>query len=494
MKKVIILGSGISGLAAAHWLHKAGIDFTILESRSVPGGSIRTEREGGYLFDFGPNSGLETTPFIREMVTDLGLDNEMIYANEASNKRYILKNGELLPLPMSVGGFLKTKLFSLRGKLRVLKEPFVGKSSDGYNQSLGEFVTRRLGKEFLENVIDPFVSGVFAGDPMKLSVKSAFPKLYRLEEVYGGLVKGMIGGAKERKAAKKRNEESKQSAKMFSFRSGLGVLPEKIVSQFPDKVVYNSRVKKISKTDGGWSVVYEKISSHAEINGAEKSGGEQAGDERVSKRAEIDGAEIRREEITVECSVLLSTLPAHDSAGVFEEFDPVLAQHFREIYHPPVKVLFVAFNRSDIGRALDGFGFLIPGKEKKIFLGAIWSSVIFENRCGDDRAAFTIFIGGAKNPDVFSRYGDRLDEEVISEFKKIMKIEKEPVFRKSVMWERAIPQYNLGYNLHDEYFEKTESENPGLFFSGNYRGGISIGDCFKNSKPTAEKIIEFLKK
>ncbi len=459
MKNIVILGAGISGLAAAHWLHRDGVDFTILESGASPGGSIRTESENGFVMDFGPNSGLETTPLIKEMVTDLGLESEMIYANPAGDKRYILKNDELIPLPMAPGAFFKSKLFTFPGKIRVMKEPFVGRSVDGYNQSLGEFVTRRLGKEFLDNVIDPFVSGVFAGDPMKLSVKSAFPKLYRLEEVYGGLVKGVIGGARERKAAKKRNEESKQSARMFSFRSGMGILPKTIAAQFPEKIIYNCSVKSVKKSENNWEITCEK------------------------------GGEL----LTMKCDIVLSTLPAHISSALFSDFDPVLSRHFSEIYHPPVKVLFVVFKKSQIRTPLDGFGFLIPGKENKIFLGAIWSSVIFENRCGDDNAAFTIFIGGAKNPDIFRRFGNELDGKVIEEFKKLMKIDGDPLFNKSVKWEKAIPQYNLGYNKHEEYFDKVENENPGLFFSGNYRGGISIGDCFKNSKPSAEKVKEFLK-
>lgn len=246
---------------------------------------------------------------------------------------------------------------------------------------------------------------------------------------------------------------------MFSFRSGMGILPRTITAQFPDKIVYDCSVRSVARDGNGWVITYDK-------------GGETH---------------------TLKCDIVLSTLPAHISAKIFGDFDQSLSRHFSEIYHPPVKVLYVAFRKSAIRTPLDGFGFLIPGKERKIFLGAIWSSVIFENRCSDSNAAFTIFIGGAKNPDVFRRFGDELDTKVIDEFKKLMKIDGEPVFRKSVMWERAIPQYNLGYNKHEEYFDLTEKENPGLFLSGNYRGGISIGDCFKNSMPAAEKVKEFLK-
>ncbi|MBS3944331.1 MAG: protoporphyrinogen oxidase, partial [Melioribacter sp.] len=189
-KNIVIIGAGISGLTTAYWLDKNGYEITILESKNEAGGAMETIIENGFLIDSGPNSGLETTPLIRQLVDEIGLSGEMIYANESSNKRYILRNGELHPLPTSPAAFVTTKLFSSRAKLRVMAEPFIGKSDDGYYQSMAQFVKRRLGQEFLDYAIDPFVSGVFAGDPYKLSVKSAFPKLYRLEEVYGGLVKG----------------------------------------------------------------------------------------------------------------------------------------------------------------------------------------------------------------------------------------------------------------------------------------------------------------
>ncbi len=215
--KITILGAGISGLATAHWLEKEGYDVTILESSFEPGGAMMTKFVDDFLVDFGPNSGLETTPKIKEIVDDIGLTEEMIYANQEGNIRYILKNDELVPLPTSPVKFITSKLFSTKAKFRLLKEPFIGKSDDGYYQSIAQFVERRLGKEFLDNAIDPFVSGVFAGDPSKLSVKSAFPKLYRLEELYGGLIKGVVKGARERK---QRKEDSKQNAKMFSFKNG----------------------------------------------------------------------------------------------------------------------------------------------------------------------------------------------------------------------------------------------------------------------------------
>jgi len=452
-KKITVIGAGISGLATAYWLKKDGFDVTILESGVLPGGSMQTSFEEGFLIDYGPNSGLETTPLIRQIVDEVGLSNQMIYANESSNKRYILRNNSLHALPTSPTAFIKTDLFSIKGKLRLFAEPFIGKSKDGYYQSIAEFVKRRLGQEFLDYAIDPFVSGVFAGDPHKLSVKSAFPKLYRLEEVYGGLIQGMIKGAKERK---KRAEQSKQNAKMFSFINGMQTFPTAIAEILKENILYHSNVVSVEyrKQDAEWKTIYKKDDKTHEI---------------IS-------------------NYILSTVPAYTVSKIFGNLDNELSKHLEDIYYPPVMVLYLGFKKESIGMPLDGFGYLIPSKEQKTFLGAIWSSTIFPNRCEENKAVFTLFIGGARSPNLFEIEKQKLIDKVISEFKQIMEIKDDPVFTKEMLWEKAIPQYNLGYIEHENYFDKFEKENRGLFLSGNFRGGISVGDCVKNSEVLFNKI------
>ena len=327
-KKITILGAGISGLATAYWLHKEGFEIKILEAGSEVGGSMQTSLENGFLVDYGPNSGLETTPLIRQIVDEIGISDEMIYASESSNKRYILRNNELHVLPTNPPLFLKTKLFSAKAKFRLMAEPFIGKSNDGYYQSMAEFVERRLGREFLDYAIDPFVSGVFAGDPHKLSVKSAFPKLYRLEELYGGLIKGMIKGARERK---KRAEQSKQSAKMFSFINGMQAFPKAIAEKLETNIILECGVKTVERRANGWIIIYEKNGKFEEINS----------------------------------DIVLSTVPAYVSKNIFKNLDDNLFKHCDEIYYPPVMVLYLGFKKESIGRKLDGFGYLIPSKENK---------------------------------------------------------------------------------------------------------------------------------
>lgn len=454
-KKVVILGAGISGLTTAYTLHKKGFDVKVLEKKNTAGGSMETIHDGGFLFDTGPNSGLETTPLIKQYVEDAELSGEMIYANEEGNKRYILKNGELLALPTSPGAFLKTGLFSAKAKLRLLKEPFVGKSDDGFYQSIAEFVTRRLGREFLDNAIDPFVSGVFAGNPEKLSVKSAFPKLYALEENYGGLIKGMIKGAKERK---KRNEESKQSAKMFSFINGMQTFPEALAKKINGNIFYNSDVISLNKESSGYCVTYMQNGESKKLN----------------------------------ADVVFSTIPTKKTSEIIPESDSNLKDKLENIFYPPVIVLYLGYDKRKINRPLDGFGFLIPSKERKNFLGAIWSSTIFNNRAPDGFASFTIFIGGARNPGLLEIPEEQTIKNAIREFQQIMGIKENPDYQNYKVWANAIPQYNLGYIEVDNAIEKFELENPGLFLGGNYIGGISVGDCVKNSEMHINKIEKFI--
>ena len=228
---VVIVGGGISGLSLAWWLHRRGLNPLVLEKDRTVGGTMKTIRESGWLVEQGPNSALETTPLFSELFESLGILGDRVYANPAAAKRYILRNGTLHPLPMSPVAFLKSDLWSLGGKLRLLKEPFVGKGEK--EESIAEFVQRRLGREFLDYAINPFVAGVYAGNPENLSVRAAFPKLYALEEKYGGLIKGMIKGRKERR---QRAEQSKDRARLFSFREGMNVFPSALAQSLGDQV------------------------------------------------------------------------------------------------------------------------------------------------------------------------------------------------------------------------------------------------------------------
>lgn len=451
-KKIVVIGAGISGLTTAYLLFKEGYDVIVLEQKDSVGGSVETVNVNGFLFDRGPNSGLETTPLIQQLVKELNLEDQFVYANREGNKRYIFRNGQLHALPMSPPSFLKTELFSTKAKLRLLAEPFIGRSKDGYYQSIAEFVTRRLGKEFLDYAINPFVAGVYAGRPEELSVKSAFPKLYALEEEYGGLIIGTIRSIRKRKKSK---EVSKQSAKMFSFKDGMKVLPEAIAEKLGSRISTGVEVISVRKTaEGNYGVTFR------------------------------DG----NQTLTLLADIVLSTVPAYKASELFGHFDEELGKHLNEIYYPPVLVLYLVYETKTVGQPLDGFGFLIPEKEEKSFLGAIWSSVIFPNRSDNTKAAFTLFIGGSRDAGFVDDVEQMVIDRARREFELIMKISAEPVLISKRLWPKAIPQYNIGYVEHENFFDHFEKNNKGIVLGGNYRGGISIGDCIKNSELVAQKI------
>ncbi len=457
-KRITILGAGISGLATAHWLKKNGMDVQLIEARTEPGGSMQSARKKGFLIDYGPNSGLDTTLLIGQLVEELGLQDQIIFANQEAKKRYILKGNDLKALPSGPLSFLRTSLFSTAAKFRLLKEPFIGSTNVLEDISIADFVRHRLGEEFLNNAIDPFISGIYAGDPEKLSVKSALPKLYALEEKHGSLIKGAIAGVKaRRKSAKK----SKQSAQQFSFKEGMQTLPNVLATRMENCISYNCVVEKINQHEKGYQLIVK-------TNGAQK---------------------------IIESDVILSTIPAYRLSDAIRSLDHVLAEHLDALYYPPVMVLYLVFRRDAIRQPLDGFGFLIPGQERRSFLGAIWSSVIFAERTEAEHAAFTLFVGGARHPNLLEQDLEAKHMEVIREFKQIMMIAEpdEPVLVESKVWPKAIPQYNLGYHQHEAYFRQFEAAHSGFFLGGNFRGGISVSDCIKNSGLMSQRILECMK-
>ncbi len=453
-KKVVIVGAGISGLTCAYWLKKHGFDIMILEKDYQVGGTMQTIQEDGYLIEKGPNSALETTPLFNEIFQDLEIIEQRVYANEASNKRYILRNSTLHPIPMSPPAFIKSKLWSTKGKLRILKEPFIGKSIK--EESVAEFVERRLGKEILDYAINPFVAGVFAGNPEELSVKYAFPKLYALEEKYGGLIKGLIKGRKERK---QRAEKAKDRARMFSFVNGMYTLPDAIFQKLKNNFQLNSKVENI--------IPYRSDKSTKYVVNYYRNG----------------------EKKVIETDIVILSVPAYAAAKIINPIDPETSRFLEKIYYPPVAEVFLGYKNEIIQRNLDGFGYLIPEKEKRKILGTIWSSTIFPNRAPEGFSAFTTFVGGSRNPEIFELDDIKLLEVTNSELKNIIGIKKDPEFLKVIRWEKAIPQYNLGYGNVLNVIEKFERNYNGVFICANYRGGISVGDCIISSDKTVKRIL-----
>jgi len=456
-KHIVVVGAGISGLCTAYWLKKRGFNVTVFETDSEPGGTMKTIRMDGWLIETGPNSALETTPLLRELFDQLEITDQRLYADDAASKRFIVRNGMLNVLPMGLGSFLSTRLWSVGGKLRLLKEPFIKKALK--EESIAEFVTRRLGKEFLDYAINPFVAGVYAGSPEKLSLRFAFPKLYALEANYGSLMRGTIKSRGERK---KRKEIAKDRARLFSFSNGMQTLPNRLAEVLGDSLRLSTQVEHIIPVRAGRYPKYTISVTHDTM--------------RTSVEAD---------------AVVLST-QAYAASKIIRPIDPEMASMLDAIYYPPVAEIFLGFKHDQIRRPLDGFGFLVPEVEKKNILGCIWSSSLFPDRAPVGHVALTSFVGGSRQPDLVNFTDAKLMEIVMDDLRSLMGIDGMPTLVKIVRWNSAIPQYNVGYGMTIKAMERFEQNYRGTFLCSNYRGGIAVGDCVMNAEKTVQTVTEYL--
>lgn len=448
---VLVIGAGLSGLVAAYRAKRAGLGVAVFEARSRPGGVIGSERRAGALFERGPNSGLDTTPLINAMLADLGIAAERVDGSKASSRRYVVRGGQLVPLPMSPGAFLSTPLFSFGAKVRLFAEPFIGKSPPDAEESIAQFVRRRLGAEFLDYAIEPFVAGIYAGDPETLSVLAAFPRLHALEQRYGGLIKGAIMGARERR---KSADKSKNAASSFSFRDGMQTLTDALARAIGnvDCEVNVQRVQRLS--DGSFVVAGQRFGMAFE---------------RAAR------------------AVVIAT-PAYAAAEMVRDLAPVAASALKDIPYPPVTVVASAYRRRDILHPLDGFGFLAPAKERPAVLGTLFSSTMFENRAPSEVAVLTTFVGGRRNPELATAGDAEVRSAVHAELSHLVGAGAEPMWSEITRWDRAIPQYTMGHLQRIAKVEEAERAMPGLYFCANYRGGVSIGDCVKAGHATADRL------
>ena len=455
----VVIGAGISGLATAYRLRRAGLDILLLEKSSHIGGTIQTEKLDGFIIDYGPNSTLDTSPKISDFIKEIGLQNTRVNANASANRRYILRNGELRPLPMNPPQFIASNLFTFKAKLRLFAEPFISPAPEDKEETISEFVERRLGKEFLDYAINPFVAGVYAGDPSRLSVRSAVAKIYALEKNYGSLIKGAIKGAKERK---KRAQSDRTKAQLFSFQQGMGELTKSLGKSLKDKIQTECEIRNVTlPTDSQefYTIDYCKAG----------------------------------QEFTVKTKSLIFAIPSYVTASYLQPFDSFLSSNLQEIVYPPVAMVFLGFKKKVACRALDGFGFLVPKVENRNILGTIWSSTIFPNRAPEDGVALTTFIGGMRQPELVSREDKELCSLVLNDLREIMGLQGQPDVIKIKRWQKAIPQYELGHEQRIEAVKQFETKHPGMFISGNFRSGISVGDCIIQSETLAERVLDYCK-
>ena len=438
---VIVVGGGISGLVCGLTLRRRGANVVVLDAGSDPGGCIRTLRSGGYVADGGPQSFLSSPPFV-ELVRELGLGTLLRKPAVARVKRYIYNARGLMALPSSPLGAMVWPGLSPKAKLRVFAEPFVPSRKNG-EESVASFFTRRAGPEVVDAVVAPILSGICAGDPAQLSLRSVFPALARMEREYGSFIIGAL--ANMRKSGWGR-------ARAVAFGGGNDVLPRALAAGLGPALRKGVRVARVSLKGAGFAVDCKESARF------------------VAPR------------------VVVAT-PAPVAADLIEYMEPDAAAALREIQYAPVTQIVLAYPAAAVGVALDGFGFLTTKDSGLRILGAVYNSALFPDRSPTDEVLVTAFVGGATDPASARQPDDALAKVAHEDLLRALKLSRlSPKVVAGFRWEEGLPQYTLGHEERVACVEGVLRRLPNLHLCGNYLRGASITDCIRQARAVAGRI------
>ena len=443
----IVVGGGISGLACAYHLQQAGISVRVLEAGDRPGGVIATQEQDGFRFELGPQSFLSTEPLLN-LIDTLGLKNELLHA-DPSAPRYILVREKLVPAPLAPPSLLTTPLLGARTKWRLLTEMFRRTTPPPNDESIAAFVHRKFGDELLDRLVAPFVSGIYAGDPEKLSLRASFPKLHEFETKYGSVLRG---GMKSRPA------KGTPRPGLCSFREGMDSLPRALGARLGDALLTETTVVG---------------ARHSKVNG--------------NSSFEVDATRDGHRE-TLLASALIVAAPVNAASEILKGVSDKFAEPFARVEYAPIAVVAAGYRRDQLRLAGKGFGFLVPRSERLRVLGTVWNSSLFPRRAPENMACFTSFAGGATDPELFSKSDDEIAEIICGEVGNILGITGPPVTYLVNRYMRALPQYNLGHSETVSQLNAAASSIPGLFLAGNYLSGPSMGCCVDQAHQTADAV------
>jgi oxygen-dependent protoporphyrinogen oxidase len=453
MARFVIVGGGISGLTLAYRLQQRlpGAEVVLLERELHVGGCVQTLRRDGFCVEAGPNGFLDTKPAVVDLCRELGLADRLIAASAAAARnRYLLLPGGLRLLPGSLGSFLFSDLLSWRGKLAVLLERFRPPRGDGGDESIDAFARRRVGREVAETLADPFVTGIYAGDPQRLSVQACFPRLVGFERDHGSVLRGM---AHSRRASP---TSSPKRAQMWSFREGLGLLIATLRDRLRRPPLSGVRVVAVvhqGDAAATWSV-------------RTASGDSWSAD------------------------AVALTCPAYEQAAILAGSDPDLAAEIRAIPYNRIAVVAVGYRASDVRHPLDGFGYLSPQRLRHDVLGAQWCSSIYPDRAPPGMVLLRALCGGWNRPDIVDRDDTQLTAAVHRELARLLGIHAMPGFSEVIRWDRAIPQYLVGHLDRVARIEAALARHRGLFVGGNSYRGVSLPDCIEQAGLLAERMVQ----
>ena len=452
-KQVIVVGGGISGLACAFQLQRLSVPVTLLEASDRVGGLVGTVEKDGLLFESGPQS-FQGTTSILELIRQVGIENELLNADPRA-PRYVLLRGKLLEIPMSPQALLTSSLLSPGSRWKIASEPFRKTRPPSKEESVADFVRRKFGHEILEYLVAPFVSGVYAGDPEKLSLRAAFPTLEEWEREYGSVLRG---------AMKLRPAKDKPAGPppLCSFRRGVATLARALGDKLGANLHAGARVIAVQLTG-----------------------------EASAQKYEIRVASGGREE-AISAGAIVIAAPAYTAAQLVSALSSPLAHTLSGIAYAPVAVVAAAYYARQIGHSTDGFGFLVPRSERFHTLGTVWNSSLFTGRAHDGMVVMTSFAGGATEPEIVERPEEEITAIVQEENSRVLQITGPPVTNGVWRYPKALPQYNLGHGHIVEAIRDGERANPGLFFTGNYLEGPALGKCVEVGNHTAAAVSAYL--
>ncbi|TCK06282.1 protoporphyrinogen oxidase [Phorcysia thermohydrogeniphila] len=454
--KVAVIGGGVSGLSTAFYLKRGGVNVTVFERERRAGGKMKTVYEDGYIIETGPNGFLDGKPYTLNLVKALGIEEKLYRSSDKARKRFIYTDGRLVRIPENPIAFLASYLLSWKGKLRLIGEFLVPPRKDNSDESLSEFAKRRIGEEALEKLLDPMVAGIFAGDPDRMSLKAAFPAIYRLEKEYGGLIRGLIAKMKEaKKSGKRTSGPAGPGGVLTSFVGGVSDLIGALERELQNSLKTGVKVLSLEETTSGWKVFY--------------SDGEKNYEEAFD-------------------AIVLST-PSYVSAELLKSVDPEISSLLSQIEYSPISVVAFGFEKKGLGHDLDGFGFLVPRKEKRKILGVLWDSSVFPNRAPEGKVLVRVMIGGARQPELALLPEEELVKIALKELKRIMKIRHYPEKIKIFKHEKGIPHYTVGHADRVERIFQLTKRHRGLYFCNNAYTGVGVNDCTKSAEETAKEIL-----
>jgi protoporphyrinogen/coproporphyrinogen III oxidase len=452
---VIVVGGGISGLVCAYALKKAGVEVLALDTSRNAGGLIRSEKRDGFLLELGPQS-FSGTAALRELCAELGIADQLLEA-PANAPRYVLINGALKAVPLKPPAMLTSSFLSSRTKWTIARDAVGSTRAPDEDESIAAFVRRKFSDELLDRLVGPFVSGIYAGDPECLSLRSAFPQLHEAEKSAGSVIRGMLRAAKSRKGPRERPA-------LQSFRDGNQTLVQTLTGNLGSNLRSGAEVVSIVGRRQSSSIKFE-------LRIRQANSGE-----------------------TVVADRLVLATPADVAGALLRDVNPAFEPVLGGIEYASVAVVSLGYKREDVAHSLDGFGFLVPRSSGLRTLGTVWNSSLFPGRAPAGHVLLTSFVGGATDRAAAALSCDELAQLVHREIAPVLQIRAAAVFSHVQIYRQALPQYNIGHSDRLRALDKLRADVPGLSFIGNYLKGPAIGNCVDLAMATADAVVNQLQR